>query len=93
MQRSGILFRWTCAAFLVCVALPGCGVKYPYYTLEGAQEARIVEVHINEKQSVKAVMTKADIQDQNIPAVGQRRRDGRTRRCQGDLHAERPVHN
>lgn len=39
--------------FVLCLALPGCGTGYPFYTLGGSPESRTVEIHLDDKTIVK----------------------------------------
>jgi hypothetical protein len=48
--------RLSVFAGLACVlslAVAGCGVSYPYYTIEGSPESRVVEIHLGEGKSEK----------------------------------------
>ena len=38
---------------LACLAFVGCGVSYPYYTIEGGQEGRVVVIHLSESKTEK----------------------------------------
>ena len=46
-------FRFVCTAFLLCLTLAGCGVSYPYYTLGGSSESRVVIIHLDETATEK----------------------------------------
>ena len=45
-------FRFACLSLLMCLAA-GCGGGYPYYTLGGSPESRVVEIHLSESETVK----------------------------------------
>lgn len=53
MQCSMVPFRSVCTAFLLCLALLGCGASYPHYTLEGSAESRVVVIHLDETKTEK----------------------------------------
>jgi len=57
MQRSMVRFRFACIALVLCFALAGCGVSFPYYTLEGNQEGRVVVIHVTKDRIVKIPTT------------------------------------
>ena len=42
-----------CAALLLAFAAAGCGGMYPYYTLEGSPESRVVVLHVDEQTTEK----------------------------------------
>ena len=64
MQRSLVHFRLMSVAFLVCFVMTGCGPSYPYYTLGGNTELRIVKIHITETEMLQVELTSADIDGQ-----------------------------
>ena len=42
-----------CLALALCVSLAGCGPSYPYYTIEGGQDARTIVIHLDKDRTEK----------------------------------------
>lgn len=42
---------FVCLALLLCCAATGCGGGYPYYTLGGSPESRVVEIHLSDSET------------------------------------------
>ena len=51
-MRSTVPVRFACLA-LLCLLVAGCGMSYPYYTLDGSPESRVVTIHLAEGQTEK----------------------------------------
>lgn len=48
MNRFAGPFRFGCLALVVWFAAAGCGPGYPYYTLDGSPESRVVVIHFKD---------------------------------------------
>jgi hypothetical protein len=46
MQHCAGVSRFVCVAFVLCLLAAGCGPGYPYYTIKGGQDARVVVIHL-----------------------------------------------
>lgn len=53
MLCSRISCRSVGLAALLCFVMAGCGVSYPYYTIDGSPEGRVVVIHLSEDEKVK----------------------------------------
>ncbi|HUG17587.1 MAG TPA: hypothetical protein VMM56_01325 [Planctomycetaceae bacterium] len=51
MKPRSLSFSVFC--LLTCWMLSGCGVSYPYYTLDGSPESRVVVIHLSESKTEK----------------------------------------
>jgi hypothetical protein len=51
-MRSTVSVRFACLS-LLCLFLAGCGMSYPYYTLDGSPESRVVTIHLAEGKTEK----------------------------------------
>lgn len=45
------LLQFSIASLLTCLVFTGCGVSYPYYTLDGSPESRVIVIHLSESQT------------------------------------------
>lgn len=48
-QRTSLTF--VCLLSVVCLTVAGCGPSYPYYTLKGSPESRVVVIHLDEEKT------------------------------------------
>lgn len=46
-------FRFACLTFVLSLFASGCGMPYPYYTLDGSPESRVVVIHLGEGKTEK----------------------------------------
>ena len=51
-MRSTVPVRFACLS-LLCLVLAGCGMSYPYYTLDGSPESRVVTIHLGPDKTEK----------------------------------------
>ena len=47
MRNCADPVRFACLGLLLSLMLAGCGMPYPYYTLEGSPESRVVVIHLS----------------------------------------------
>lgn len=47
MQKCAGPLRFACLGLLLSLMVAGCGMPYPYYTLEGSPESREVVIHLS----------------------------------------------
>jgi hypothetical protein len=48
-QRTSLMF--VCLLSVVCLTVAGCGPSYPYYSLKGSPESRVVVIHLDEEKT------------------------------------------
>lgn len=53
MRCSLVPCRIVCTSLLLCLALAGCGTSYPYYTVGGSPESRVIIIHLDENTTEK----------------------------------------
>lgn len=51
MNPRSLSFSVFC--LFACLMLSGCGVSYPYYTLDGSPESRVIVIHLSENKTEK----------------------------------------
>ena len=53
MRYSAGLWRFVCVGFVLSLMASGCGMPYPYYTLEGSPESREVVIHLSDSETIE----------------------------------------